>query len=196
MKIRRDRVLREDQNSQDQNDALMDRNLAMRSQSRRDFLPLAAGFSGVLFLSKSVFAQASNFTLTLARKYKGDACTSGYLAADGTIIAYTLERPWKGNAPLISSIPDGRYEAVLRYDHTDQWRIELTGVPGRTNVQIHTGNKPDDSEGCILIGLKLSDDLCSVLESKKAYAALKKAFYGTETPNSTPNKNIIVVVVS
>ena len=115
---------------------------------------------------------------------------------NGKIIAYALERPWKGNAPLISSIPDGNYGGVLRYDHSDQWRIELTGVPGRTSVQIHTGNIADDSEGCILIGLQLGDDLCSVVDSKKSYAELKKAFYGTATPNSTPDKKITIIIES
>ena len=115
---------------------------------------------------------------------------------NGSVIAYALELPWQGNAPLISSIPDGTYSSVLRYDHADKWRIELTGVPGRTGVQIHTGNVPDDSEGCILVGSKLGDDLCSVIDSKKAYDALRTAFYGSPNPVSTPNKSITVVVES
>lgn len=144
--------------------------------------------------SKNVFA--ADFTLTVARKHKNTSCTSGYLAVNDKIIAYALERPWKGNAPLISSIPDGNYGGVLRYDHSDQWRIELTGVPGRSSVQIHTGNTTDDTEGCILIGLQLGDDLCIVQDSKKAYAELKKAFYGTATPISTPDKKITVKIES
>ena len=137
-----------------------------------------------------------DFVLTIARKYKGDNCTSGYLAVNGNIIAYTLELPWQDNAPLISSIPDGSYGGILRYDHPDGWRIQLTGVPGRDNVQIHTGNTPDNSEGCILVGLKLGDDLCSVIDSKKAYDALRTAFYGSPNPVMTPDKSITVVVES
>ena len=141
-------------------------------------------------------AQPSAFTLTIARKNSSAACTSGYLAVNGAIIAYTLERPWNGNAPLISSIPDGSYAGTLRYDHADAWRIELQGVPGRTNVEIHTGNTPDDTEGCILVGLKLGSDLCSVQDSQKAYQVLKTAFYGSANPVATPNKSILVVVES
>jgi hypothetical protein len=147
-------------------------------------------------LFRKAWAQSSEFKLTIARKYKTGICTSGYLAVNGKIIAYTLELPWQGNAPLISSIPDGGYPGILRYDHPDKWRIELTAVPGRNNVQIHTGNTPDDSEGCILVGLKLGNDLCSVVDSKKAYDALRTAFYGSSNPISTPNKNITVVVES
>ena len=107
-------------------------------------------------------ALANDFTLTIARKYSDANCTSGYLAVNSTIQAYTLERPWAGNAPLLSSIPVGTYNGILRYDHRDQWRIELQGVPGRTNVQMHTGNTPDDTEGCIIIGKELDASLCAI----------------------------------
>jgi hypothetical protein len=150
----------------------------------------------VALTSTQGVAQPSEFKLTVARKHRDSKCTSGYLAVNGKIITYTLELPWRGNAPLISSIPDGSYSAILRYDHPDTWRIELRGVPGRGNVQIHTGNAPDDSEGCILVGLNLGADLCSVLESKKAYDALRIAFYGSPNPVATPNKTITVIVES
>jgi Family of unknown function (DUF5675) len=77
-------------------------------------------------------AQAEDFILTIHREHSDSNCTSGYLAVNGAIQAYTLERPSQGNA-------SGTYKGILRYDHKDQWRIELQGVPGRTNVQIHTG---------------------------------------------------------
>jgi hypothetical protein len=141
-------------------------------------------------------ASAGDFTLTIARKYSDANCTSGYLAVDGVIQAYTLEKPWAGNAPELSSIPVGTYDAILRYDHTDQWRIELKNVPGRTNVQIHTGNTPDNTKGCILIGKELDASLCAIKPgtSKPAYSDLKKAFYGSANPVSTPDKTITVKV--
>jgi hypothetical protein len=141
-------------------------------------------------------AGAADFTLTIHREYSDANCTSGYLAVNGTIQAYTLELPWRGNAPLISAIPPGNYPGTLRYDHSDQWRIELTGVPGRNHVEIHTGNTPDDSEGCILIGKELGADLCSIKAgtSKPAYHDLKNAFYGTPIPVATPDKQITVIV--
>lgn len=138
----------------------------------------------------------SAFVLTIARKVSGDDCTSGYLAVNGKIVAYTLELPWQGNAPMISSIPDGRYGATLRYDHADRWRLELTGVPGRSNVQIHIGNTPADIRGCILVGTGVGEDLCSVTGSRKAYADLREAFYGSPDPVMTPNKDITVIVES
>jgi hypothetical protein len=128
------------------------------------------------------------------RQHPGEKCTSGYLAVNGNVAAYTLERPWIDNEQNISSIPAGKYKGTLRYDHTDLWRIELLDVPGRTNVQIHIGNKTDETQGCILVGRKLGEDLCSLKESAPAYKDLKRAFYGTENPTSCPDKDIVVEV--
>jgi hypothetical protein len=132
----------------------------------------------VLQAANSTPLFAADFTLTIYRQYADDHCTSGYLAVDGTIQAYALERPWKGNEPSLSAIPAGTYTGILRYDHSDQWRIQLVGVPKRSNIQIHTGNVPDDTEGCILIGKQMNPDLCSIKggTSAPAYADLKKPF--------------------
>lgn len=147
-------------------------------------------------LAGTTHCYAQEFNLTIYRQYSSDQCTSGYLAVNGTIQAYTLERSRAGNRPLISSIPPGTYAGILRYDHTDQWKIQLTGVPGRSNVQIHTGNTPDDTEGCIIIGKQLGDYLCSIKPgtSAPAYRDLKNAFYGTPNPVSAPDKNIMVTI--
>ena len=153
-------------------------------------------FLATLGLPLNVYSE--DFKLTISREYSDSNCTSGYLAVNGQIQAYTLEKPWQRNKPFISSIPNGTYKGTLRYDHSDQWRIELQGVPGgRDVVQIHTGNTPDDTEGCILIGKELADnDLCEIKAgtSKPAYSDLKRAFYGSENPVSTPNKSISVTV--
>jgi hypothetical protein len=143
------------------------------------------------------FTSPDDFRISIYREYPGLRCTSGYLAVNGQIIVYTLERPWKDNQQNLSSIPAGTYPAILRYDHSDQWRIELQNVPGRSNIQIHIGNEPDQSKGCVLVGGKLGPDLCSIVggTSAPAYAALKKAFYGTDSPNSTPDKTISVDVI-
>jgi hypothetical protein len=49
--------------------------------------------------------------------------------------------------------------------------------------------------GCILVGATLkSDDLCTVLDSRTAYAKLKNLFYGSDNPNSTPDKDISIEI--
>ena len=143
------------------------------------------------------FTQGEEFKVSIYRQYPGNHCTSGYLAVNGQTIAYTLERPWADNQQNISSVPAGTYPGILRYDHADHWRIELQNVPHRSNIQIHIGNEPDQSKGCILVGNKLGPDLCSIVggTSVPAYAALMRAFYGTDHPTSTPDKTISVEIV-
>ncbi|HTB53220.1 MAG TPA: DUF5675 family protein [Ferruginibacter sp.] len=139
----------------------------------------------------------NEFKVTIFRQYPSGGCTSGYLAVNGKIICYTLELPWKDNQEDISSIPTGTYNAILRYDHSDHWRIELLDVPNsRTHIQIHVGNKLDNTKGCILVGDKLNANLCSIVAgtSLPAYQKLMTAFYGTITPDSTPDKTIIVEI--
>ena len=134
------------------------------------------------------------FNVTILRQYSPGICTSGYLDINGSIICYTLERPWIDNINNISSIPAGSYAATLRYDHADHWRMELVGVPDRSSVQIHIGNQPDQTQGCILVGRGLGAELCSLTDSAGAYADLKAAFYGSDTPNSTPDVTITVTL--
>src|SRR5262245_31373854 len=140
-------------------------------------------FSALLFMRVSAEC-AEDFELTVARQYGSSKCTMGYLAANSKIICYTLEPPWKDNKNDVSSIPAGKYSGTLRYDHTDRWRIELQNVPKRTNVQIHIGNYPSNTLGCILVGKKATVDKCQVLDSATAYKELKKSFYGTDNPTS------------
>lgn len=144
---------------------------------------------------EAAIGDPSDFVLTVLRQYQSGKCTSGYLAVNGTIACYTLERPWKDNQENISSIPAGRYRAFLRYDKSDHWRLQLEGVPNkRTGVQIHIGNTVDDTQGCILVGTGLGPDLCTLTGSADAYRDLKKRFYGSATPKLTPDREIIVVI--
>lgn len=133
-----------------------------------------------------------NFQLTIERKLSSNNCTMGYLAIDGKVICYTLELPLEDNLNNISCIPTGTYNGVLRYDKTDGWRIQLENVPNRTGIQIHMGNYTSQTKGCILVGTNAVIDNCSVQNSLTAYSKLKVAFYGTNNPNSTPNKKIVL----
>ena len=124
--------------------------------------------------------QTSAFKIEIQRKYSGPDCVSGYLLINGKAVCYVLERPWLGNIPEISAIPPGEYPATIRTDATKGWRIELSEVPNRTNVQIHVGNTTADSRGCLLPGKNIDTSLCKVLQSKDAMDALKQALSAWE----------------
>jgi hypothetical protein len=119
---------------------------------------------------------------------------TGELYVDDKYICQTLELPYKDNKSSISSIPLGNYGGILRYDHKDHWRIELTETEPRKYIQIHTGNSPKDIQGCILVGEKVDIEKNQITNSILAYTRLKEAFYGTTEPNSTPNTEITIEI--
>ena len=52
-----------------------------------------------------------------------------------------------------TAIPTGRYRLVMSYSKTYKRRMPyLLNVPHFTGIMIHTGNSPDDTRGCILVG--------------------------------------------
>lgn len=146
---------------------------------------------GTVFCTPAV-AQTT-MSIEVVRIENKPNCTIGDMGVDNASLGVkTLELAWRNNAANISRIPAGTYTTILRYDHDDKWRLELNGVPGHNHIQIHVGNWPSDTEGCILVGL--TANACSVQNSAEAYKKLKRAFYGSESPQATPNKTVIVTV--
>ncbi|OPY91217.1 MAG: hypothetical protein A4E72_00234 [Syntrophus sp. PtaU1.Bin208] len=102
----------------------------------------------------------------------------------------TLEMPDRENAGTNDSatagrIPAGTYQAHVRTDGPLGWRIELEGVPGRTNIQIHVGNTPEDTTGCILPGT--TEDVDRVNNSRDARDVIRQ-----EVENAGPGARIQV----
>lgn len=94
----------------------------------------------------------------------------------GTKICNALELPYRNNESQISSIPLGDYRGFVRTDGPRGWRIELEGTGSRSNIQIHVGNRPSDSIGCILPGTgNATDASCSIAGSRDAMEAVKTA---------------------
>lgn len=74
-----------------------------------------------------------------------------------------------------TAIPVGSYRVHL-YDspkHGPQ-APELLDVPGFQHIQIHSGNTPDHTEGCLLMGLKRDTSKGAVLDSRKACDWLRR----------------------
>lgn len=95
----------------------------------------------------------------------------------GRKLCNALELPWRNNIKEISAIPEGQYKGSVRTDGKLGWRIELSGTGERKNVQIHLGNKPDNTRGCILLGTGDSTDAsCSISGSKQALQLLQAEF--------------------
>jgi hypothetical protein len=68
--------------------------------------------------------------------------------------------------------------------------ITLLDVPGFTNVRIHQGNFPEDTDGCILVGATRHG--ASIGESKLALAALKHIV----VPELTAGNEVLLTIES
>jgi hypothetical protein len=141
---------------------------------------------------------AQQFKITILRNWQTDDATFGEMYVNGQLITLTLERPWLNNQQGKSSIPEGNYGAILRYDHEKyhNFTIQFTGTEPRSFIQIHIGNRPDQTEGCVLVGMKAKYQEKTIAESESALLALKKIFYNTEEPISCPDLEIRISVKS
>ena len=96
--------------------------------------------------------------LTLHRKYKKPTHTIGTLSVDGkyfcdtledTVRDLTKEKKIKGR----TAIPAGRYRVVLNWSPRFSRVLPLLlNVPYFDAIRIHSGNKVEDTAGCLLIG--------------------------------------------
>ncbi len=111
--------------------------------------------------------------IQVIRKYKTEKSSVGEMSIDGEFFCYTLEDKDRGlkqtdsldiinaNKPFgITAIPTGTYNVVinksLRFSQMsgkDVFLPQILNVPGFEGIRIHGGNKPEDTEGCILVGL-------------------------------------------
>jgi len=122
--------------------------------------------------------------LTLQRRPSVGRATIGELSEAGARLCYTLEdqireipgRPvaeWKSYGS--TAIPAGRYRLTL--DHSPRFgpdTLTLWGVPGFTGVRMHAGNTHEDSEGCPLLGLRVTDTEIVGGTSRAAVALVKQ----------------------
>ena len=60
-----------------------------------------------------------------------------------------------GKVPGATAIPAGTYEIRDTYSlRFGRNMLEVVGVPGFQGIRIHSGNSADDTEGCLIPGLK------------------------------------------
>lgn len=110
--------------------------------------------------------------LTIQRGKSTSKSTPGELFDGGVHQCFTLEDVVR-DAKIAgeTAIPAGVYEVIINQSaHFNRPLPLLLGVTGFTGVRIHTGNRPEDTEGCILVGNLPSKDLLA--ESRVAFNPL------------------------
>ena len=104
--------------------------------------------------------------LTVLRKWFYSDRTLGILQVNSTNFCYTLEDKDRGltsDMPLSeiqekkvfgeTCIPYGNYQVIVAFSpHFNRDMPLLVNVPGYTGVEIHWGNYPKNTEGCLLVG--------------------------------------------
>jgi hypothetical protein len=145
---------------------------------------------------------------------------------DGLIVGSTLVNsdPLDFESGLIGDtyepkdmlISAGSYSGLLRYwsghnfvsgpfgtiGKTGDFLLEVKGAQSpsgaaKTNVLLHGGNKAIHSTGCVLLGAVGKDPTgVPVLENEHPLRKLRLAFYGSDAPSSTPNREIVIDVLN
>lgn len=104
-------------------------------------------------------------TATLNRGPSEDTGTFGEFEIDDGWKCHSGELPWRENKTGASCIPDGDYLCVLAGSVKHGNCYHVTGVPGRTDVEIHSANWMGDKAkglrcellGCISLGLDVGN---------------------------------------
>ena len=130
----------------------------------------------------------------LLRIEQDGVCARGVFLADEKFVCMTLELPWRDNLPNTSCIPEGEYICKRVVSNHFGGTFEVTDVPGRSHILFHSGNRPSDSEGCILVGQSLAPGLCFIRNSRIARTTFMNTFQGvdeftltvTEVKDGTP----------
>lgn len=106
--------------------------------------------------------------LKLLRNRFNKEWTGGQLYIDDEFFCFTLEdeireqdgvpvEKWKVKGE--TAIPRGIYDVVFQNSpRFGPDTLTLLKVPGFTHIRIHAGNTEKDTEGCILVGYRLTDN--------------------------------------
>jgi hypothetical protein len=95
----------------------------------------------------------------------------GEMFIEGRHVCWTLER-------ADVAIPAGTYQVTLYASpHFERLMPLLNDVPGRSEIEIHWGNFPPDSRGCILVGEAASVD--AIWKTQDAFRSLFPAIEGS-----------------
>lgn len=105
----------------------------------------------------------------LQRLIVNEKVTLGEITIEDKIFK-TLELPWKDNQRNISCIPAGVYKAIYIFSNRFQkYLFVLTNVPDRDFIELHIGNKVEDTHGCILLGMDCNEEECRIMSSRIAF---------------------------
>lgn len=104
--------------------------------------------------------------IQVSRIARKDGYTIGRMSLNGVYFCDTLEDTDRGlnsTMPLDeilakkikaqTAIPTGKYDVILTFSPRFKRVLPLLlNVPGYQYIRVHNGNRPDSTEGCLLVG--------------------------------------------
>jgi len=85
--------------------------------------------------------------------------TEGELLVDGQPFGFSLEPPRKFDNTKPRAIPPGTYNVTIRFSPKHNRLLpHVENVPGFDDIEIHIGNWPKDTLGCLIVGQKKDHD--------------------------------------
>jgi hypothetical protein len=155
-----------------------------------------------LALIQSSEAAEKRFVVVVQREKTEKGLIVGKLSVDGKLIGTVYEN-------VDRKIPAGSYRGMVRKESkknfvqgpggklgkTGDFLLEVAGVPGRSDILFHAGDKQKHSTGCILCGPASKDRNSGEWVAPEALRKLRLLFYdGKDNPSGVPNKAITVEV--
>jgi dihydrofolate reductase len=124
---------------------------SVKAKKKQKTKKMEKGKLSVLHIHALREVTTQNRLLILERQMFHQNATEGKLIM-GNKTWETVELPWKENQKNISCIPSGTYtwQKIIRSSNK-QPALYIRDVENRTEILIHEGNKPTQSEGCILL---------------------------------------------
>lgn len=141
--------------------------------------------------------------LKLYRNIYTDKSTIGKLHVNGTPFCFTLEDTCRdnnrdgdlkdeGEAKVYgrTCIPSGRFQVIINWSTRFKKMMPLVcNVPGYTGIRIHYGNKPEHTEGCILVGSTLAQNFVG-----KSVDTFERLMIRMKAVNATGEKIFITII--
>lgn len=153
------------------------------------------------FVVGPLVAEEKAFHILIQREKTEKNLVTGTLFLNGQKVGTVYENDEK-------KIPPGTYPGIVRtssmrnhaqgpggvMSNSGDFLLEVAKVPGRTDILLHGGNKPEHSLGCILCG-PVSVDAKGVRHAPAVLKQLRLQFFdGQDDPKATPAKKITIEV--
>jgi hypothetical protein len=144
-----------------------------------------AFLAGLLCAPLAFDAAAQDATvLTLTREHVGNDCVVGPVTSEHDVLAWAVEKPWKGNPTTWGGLLPGTYPGTAIYRKGTGIELVFSDLPDSAASVLVLGARTENGTGRVAVGPELVGN-CRV-ESAKSYPTaagrLAQRVFGTTNP--------------